>query len=339
MTIMEKIKRKIIPIGLSVILPLIPMKLLSKGNADFQYNEDKTQIRTTLNFKNLDVNAMKITEEDSNYNAILRATAKSNLFGGKAYLTGKINTKKSDGNTENLYHISPAFGKGIFYVEPVWTSFNEDLEITEVDPFLQINTKVKGMDVQGAGVLLIPTEGKNSSAGYIAIKNDKNGIGFSKGYNDNFGLQFGSKREDGKGLAGIIDYDPETGDWNLTSYLSEKACGAVGPGCPELWGDYVVIGRPSETAPYFTGTANKTTKGLAGKIKTSLNETEFTSVYAELGYNTGEGFGVSFGQKYDFETEESTADATATYKVGAITVEGKLDDKGKLKVYTSYEWE
>ena len=337
----DNIKIPLIAAG-GLIFSLSPFatKLLDAGgNVDFKYANNESKVRTTLNLPHLSLIGMNITKDGKTNHLALRTTFDKDFFGGVGYMTGRIDRKRNnDGNLKNSYHISPAFAKGSVYVEPLWMSFNDKFDLTEIDPFVQINTKLAGMDLQTAGCYVwVKGDEKDLNAIYAAINNSTIGLGLSKDYDDNFALQFGLKKGD-FGIGGDASINFKTNNWAFSSNIAKNTSGSVGPKWPGLYCDYLVIGRPSEKMPYFTATGNKSKKGLAGKIKIKGLERNINSLRGEIGYNTGKNLAITIGQEYDFENGGSTTDMAATYNFNGIDFEGKINNDGDLAIYTNFKW-
>ena len=308
------------------------------GNADFKLSSGEATTRANLNLPHFNITAMNIVKDGKTQHNALRTTFETDFLKGKGYVTARVDKKRNgQGDFENFYVISPAFSKGAFYIEPLWTSFNKNFDVTEIDPFIQVNTKIKDMNIQSALLYAAPLKDECSQAFYIAANNDKIGVGVGKYFDDSYAVQIGGSIKEDLGARGAIKANFETGDWCLSGCVAENPSNSVGVDWASLYGDYLIIGRGKENMPYFTAIGNNSKDGLAAKIKVNGNNSTLNSVRGELGYHTGD-FALTIGHKQDFTNSGSTSDLTATYKLDDVTFEGTVDNEGNISGYAKYEW-
>ena len=334
-----KTKSNIFTKSLLLLLLGLTAKGFAGGNADFKLSSGEATTRANLNLPYFTITAMNIVKDGKTEHNALRTTFETDFLKGKGYVTARVDKKRNDqGDFENSYVISPAFAKGAFYIEPLWTTFDKNFDVTEVDPFIQVNTKVASMDVQTALLYAAPLKDECSQAFYVAVNNDKIGVGAGKYFDGSYAVQIGGPIKEDLGARGAVKVDPESGDWSLSGCVAQNPSSSVGVNWPELYGDYLIIGRGKENMPYFTATGNNSKDGLATKVKVNGNKSKIESVLYELGYNTGD-LALTIGQEHDFVDGGSTAKLSATYKLDdKVTIEGSIDDDADISFYAKYEW-
>ena len=188
-----------------------------KGNADFQYSADKT--KTRLNFilaDSLDLNGFKvnyttITAEDElqTLASIKPRVWKTFSDSTEVSVTTKFDRKQG---ADNLFYVSPAFAKGGFHVEPVQTNIDEYGDMVGVDTYASFNGKVKGVNIDIAGLYLNPKQEDNLFTGFVAVDNGKFGLGASRSTEKDIGVTLAHQNKLTELL--IVEYNPKTKAWH-----------------------------------------------------------------------------------------------------------------------------
>ncbi|MFH1211493.1 MAG: hypothetical protein V1659_01025 [Candidatus Woesearchaeota archaeon] len=307
----------------AAILELAAAAKAATLTGDFQYNNDKTTARTTLTVPHLTLRAAQQLMGDETTSRMLRAEARFNLDDVTLGLNARADRSGKDGAYTNGFVLSPVLKKGCLYLEPAWTVFDENGTVTQIDPCVMLTPSFGKLSTESVLFYLNQLDGEDCSAAYATAKGERLGVGVSKGYSDNLGLQVGV-RDGKKGALTVLDYNPNTDSWSMTAWASPNAAGIVGPNGPAVWDDSMVIGYAAEKMPYFTGTANKAEDGgVAVKASVAGIENEATTAFAEIGYNMPGNFSASVSATHNFETGSTIPGATVTFSKGNMTIEGK----------------
>ncbi len=307
-------------------------------SGDFFTNGKQTKARATLVAPHSKLIGMRLVEGDSLEHTSIKAVGNFNALNTDFFGIVRYDDKRDS----KQLHVSPDIGKDIkgfyIYAEPAWMTFDlgkEGKGLVCYAPFAQVNAKKLGLDLQAAGIEVYTKGEPTVNAVYATTKNEKLGLGLSKGYGDDLGAYLGTMTGN-FGTFEAISYTPKTKDWKVTSNLAENASGSTTPNGPALWCDYVVIGRGPEDMPYFTGTASKSKSGLAGKVSVSGKGTKVTSATGELGFSAGNGLSFSASETYSFEKGTSTIGTIVTYKAGKVTLEGKASSDKSVSAYVGF---
>jgi len=141
-------------------------------------------------------------------------------------------------------------------------------------------------------------ENDDTQAAYLVLRGERTSVGLVNHYDNQWRFDFGGYCND----AGyLVDYkhDPKTNNWYLIIEIAQnvKEDESTGPSGPTKIGVNFGITSFKETDPIMAGISDKPKKGLAARIDVE-NKFDDYMYSGEVGYNLGNGFGVSAGYKF-----------------------------------------
>lgn len=171
---------------------------------------------------------------------------------------------------------------------------------------------------------------RNTHAEYASVKNEDIGVSVGRDYDSRFRPAVGFRA----GNIGDIAYsihNLENGDYYVRNMIAQNPGSVAGPDGTKTIGEVLTIDAYTpETYPYFSGIAGKSRSGFALETIVSNQNGERNDL-VEVGYNLGNGVGISAGKKWDSTGEHYLG--KVLYQKDKVLAELRLREGADPEVY------
>nr|MBA4405309.1 hypothetical protein [Nanoarchaeum sp.] len=302
------LKNKVISgiVGLTgMLVASTPGFAQSTGNANIRVQDELVTTRVgaqsgPISFNGYNIDRANGTDETGGHIVYTDNIVSGNVPTG-FWLRGVDSGENHKTQTGLDFTLSDSEGNS-HYIAPAWLTFDQD-GFDSYGVFALGNQKVSSELTLDYGLAHFSNpNGENTHAEYASIKNADAGVSVGRDYDGRLRPAVGFRA----GNIGDIVYsihNLENGDYYVRNMIAQNPGSVAGPDGTKTIGEVLTIDAYlPETYPYFSGIAGKSTSGFALETIVS-NQNGQRDDLVEVGYNLGNGVGVSAGKKWDSKGE------------------------------------